>query len=50
MDGGMPGVLGMLMGAGGHMVLSSHPSLTPSPRAVGPLCAPQLHPAASTEA
>lgn len=34
--------MGMLMGAAGHMVLSSHPSLTPSPRAVGLLCTPQL--------
>lgn len=51
MDGGMPGALGMLLGAAGHVVLSSHPLLAVPPRAVGPFCAPQhcWHPAASTE-
>lgn len=41
MDGGMPGALGMLLGAAGHVVLSSHPLLAVPPRAVGPFCAPQ---------
>lgn len=33
MDGGMPGALGMLLGAAGHVVLSSHPLLAVPPRA-----------------